>query len=35
MVDVLEVMQNSENQDGVQDDRQNTYDQLSQELIVN
>ena len=34
MVDLLEVVQNSEIQDGVQDSRQNTYGQLSRELIV-
>ena len=34
MVDLLEVVQNSEIQDGAQDGRLNTYGQLSQELIV-
>ena len=34
MVDLLEVVQSWKIQDGVQDGRQNTYGQLSQELIV-
>ena len=34
MVDLLKVVQDSEIQDGVQDGHQNTYGQLTQELIV-